>query len=196
MNSTQTTTLIAPYGGVLKDLLVPDSEVERLTAHAGDLASIQISERTLCDLELLAVGAFSPLDRFMGKEDYFSVLNHMRLQDGTVFPIPITLTVVDPSQFKVGQEIALRSAKNNRLAILTIEEIYERDPELEALKVCGTLDAKHPFVSEMKRWGRYNLSGPLQVLEIPRHYDFPELRHTPKQVREMLEAMADRKSVV
>jgi len=191
MNSTQTTTLITPYGGALKDLLVPESEVERLTAHAGDLASIQINERTLCDLELLAVGAFSPVDRFMGKDDYFGVLNNMRLKDGTVFPIPITLTVADPSQFKVGQEIALRSAKNNRLAILTIEEIYERDPELEAQKVCGTLDAKHPFVSEMKRWGRFNLSGPLQVLEIPRHYDFPELRHTPKQVREMLEAMSN-----
>ena len=169
MNSTQTTTLITPYGGVLKDLLVPDTDVERLVAHAGDLASIQISERTLCDLELLAVGAFSPVDRFMGKEDYFSVLNSMRLKDGTVFPIPITLTVVDPSLYKVGQEIALRSAKNNRLAIMTIEEIYERDPELEAQKVCGTLDAKHPFVAVMKRWGRFNLSGPLQVLEIPRH---------------------------
>lgn len=100
MNSTQTTTLITPYGGVLKDLLVPDTDVERLVAHAGDLASIQISERTLCDLELLAVGAFSPVDRFMGKEDYFSVLNSMRLKDGTVFPIPITLTVVDPRDRK------------------------------------------------------------------------------------------------
>ena len=90
------------------------------------------------------------------------MLNNMRLADGTVFPIPITLTVADPSPFKVGQEIALRSAKNNRLAILTIEEIYERDPELEAQKVCGTLDAKHPFVAEMKSWGRYNLSGPVQ----------------------------------
>lgn len=189
MISAKSTTLISPYGGVLKNLLVPADEVERLTAHAGELASIQVSERTLCDLELLAVGAFSPVDRFMGKADYFGVLNNMRLADGTVFPIPITLTVADPSSFKVGQEIALRSAKNNRLAILTIEEIYERDPELEAQKVCGTLDAKHPFVAEMKNWGRYNLSGPVRVLEIPRHYDFPELRHTPAQVREMLTAM-------
>jgi sulfate adenylyltransferase len=190
-NTTTTSSLIAPYGGALKNLLVPQNDVDRLTAHAGTLASIQVNERTLCDLELLAVGAFSPVDRFMGKEDYLAVLNNMRLADGTVFPIPITLTVSDPSQFKVGQEIALRSAKNNRLAILKIEEIYERDPELEAKKVCGTLDAKHPFVAEMKGWGRFNLAGPLQVLEIPRHYDFPELRHTPSQVREMLTAMGN-----
>jgi sulfate adenylyltransferase len=193
MNSTQTTTatLIPPYGGVLKNLLVPQEEIERLTAFAGELASIQVTERTLCDLELLAVGAFSPVDRFLGKDDYFGVLNNMRLADGTLFPIPITLSVADPSQYKIGQQIALRSAKNNRLAILTVEEIYERDPELEALKVCGTLDAKHPFVAEMKSWGRYNLAGPVQVLEIPRHYDFPELRHTPSQVREMLTAMGN-----
>jgi sulfate adenylyltransferase len=191
MNSDKSSSLITPYGGVLKNLLVAPGDVDRLTAHAGELSSIQISERTLCDLELLAVGAFSPVDRFMGKEDYFGVLNNMRLADGTLFPIPITLTVADPSQFKVGQEIALRSSKNNRLAIMTIAEIYERDPELEALKVCGTLDAKHPFVAEMKSWGRYNLSGPLQVLEIPRHFDFPELRHTPAQVREMLTAMGN-----
>jgi len=191
MNSAESTTLIPPYGGVLKNLLVPAEDVERLTAHAGEIASIQISERTLCDLELLAVGAFSPVDRFMGKADYFSVLNDMRLADGTVFPMPITLTVADASQFTVGQELALRSAKNNRLAIMTIEEIYERDPELETKKVCGTLDLKHPFAAEMKNWGKFNLSGPLQVLEIPRHYDFPELRHTPSQVREMLAGMGN-----
>jgi sulfate adenylyltransferase len=191
MNPSQPTNLIPPYGGPLKNLLVPSDQVERLTTHAGELASIQVTERTMCDLELLAVGAFSPVDRFMGKADYFGVLNNMRLADGTLFPIPITLTVADPGQFKVGQEIALRSSKNNRLAILTIEEIYERDPELEAQKVCGTLDAKHPFVAEMKSWGRYNLAGPVQVLEIPRHYDFPELRHTPAQVREMLTAMGN-----
>ncbi len=191
MNSTTSPSLIPPYGGALKNLLVPSEQVERLTTHAGELASIQVTERTMCDLELLAVGAFSPVDRFMGKADYFGVLNNMRLADGTLFPIPITLTIADPGQFKIGQEIALRSSKNNRLAILTIEEIYERDPELEAQKVCGTLDAKHPFVAEMKSWGRYNLAGPVQVLEIPRHYDFPELRHTPAQVREMLTAMGN-----
>ena len=191
MNSAPSIQLIAPYGGVLKNLLVTAADVDRLTAYAGTLASIQITERTLCDLELLATGAFSPLDRFLGKEDYLGVLNNMRLADGTLWPIPITLPVPDVSQFSVGQEIALRSAKNNRLAILKIEEIYERDAELEAQKVCGTLDAKHPFVAEMKSWGKYNLAGPVQVLEIPRHYDFPELRHTPSQVREMLAAMGN-----
>jgi len=191
MKPAESPKLIAPYGGALKDLVVPDEQVERLAAHAGTLASIQVTERTLCDLELLATGAFSPLDRFLGSEDYFGVLNNMRLADGTLWPIPITLPVADRSQFAVGQEIALRSAKNNRIAILKIEEIYERDPELEALKVCGTLDAKHPFVAEMKSWGKFNLAGPLQVLEVPRHYDFPELRRTPVQVRQILESMGN-----
>ena len=90
MFATRTSTLIAPYGGKLVDLKVPAESFDELKAYAGQLPSIQISPRSVCDLELLAAGAFSPLDRFMGQEDHQRVLNEMRLADGHIFPIPET----------------------------------------------------------------------------------------------------------
>ena len=86
--------LITPYGGSLIDLLVKEEEKYTLVSHANTLQSIQISERSLCDLELLATGGFSPLDRFMNQSDYESVLNNMRLSNGNIFPIPISLPVI------------------------------------------------------------------------------------------------------
>lgn len=85
----ETTTLIPPYGGTLVDLLVPAEMLEEKTTYAGQLPSIRLSDRSVCDFELLAVGAFSPLDRFMGQADYQSVLDNMRLTNGYVFPMPI-----------------------------------------------------------------------------------------------------------
>ena len=98
--STQTkvetkATLIEPYGGKLINLLVPEAELSELKTYAGHLPSIQLSDRSLCDLEMLATGAFSPLDRFMGEADYQRVMDEMRLANGYVFPMPITLPV-DP----------------------------------------------------------------------------------------------------
>ena len=87
--------LITPYGGKLINLVVQSSEREKLLAEIPSLPSIQISERSVCDLELLATGAFSPIDRFMGESDFQSVLDTMRLSDGTLFPMPITLPVDD-----------------------------------------------------------------------------------------------------
>ena len=93
MNKEKTSTVIPPYGGKLVNLVVDEAEKEDLLARAGTYPSLQLSDRNLHDLELLAVGAFSPLDRFMGHEDYQRVLTEMRLEDGTLFPIPITLTI-------------------------------------------------------------------------------------------------------
>lgn len=87
--------LITPYGGKLINLIVEGEEHTELVEHANTLPSIQLSPRSLCDIELLAVGAFSPLDRFMGEADYSSVLQNMRLSNGTLFPIPITLPIED-----------------------------------------------------------------------------------------------------
>jgi sulfate adenylyltransferase len=136
----------------------------------------------------MATGAFSPVARFMGKGDYFSVLESMRLADGTLFPIPITLPVAKADGLE-GKKVALRSPNNNLLAIMDVEEIYERDPVLEAHQVCGTTDEEHSLAVEMKGWGKYYLSGALNVIELPHHYDFPELRRTPAQVRELLEEL-------
>ena len=168
--------------------MLPDEALEAARAYAGRLPSIQISERSACDLELLATGAFSPLDRFMGQADYGMVLAEMRLGSGHLFPIPVTLPVDPDAALHLGSDITLRNSKNEILAVLTVEEIYEWDRAAEARQVFGTLDPRHPLVAEMERWGRLNVSGRLQVLQLPRRYDFRELRLTPAQTRARLEA--------
>jgi sulfate adenylyltransferase len=181
--------LISPYGGGLVDLMVHADALDDVMAHAQRLPSLQISERSVCDLELLAVGAFSPLDRFMGMEDHKCVLGEMRLSDGHIFPIPVTLPVERDPALQLDQDIALRNAKNEILAVMTVEEIYEWDRDEEAQKVFGTLDLRHPLVAEMHKWGPLSVSGRLQVLQLPRHYDFQHLRLTPAQTRARLEVL-------
>jgi sulfate adenylyltransferase len=187
MLSTQdSVALIAPYGGQLINLLVPPAELDAARAYASTLPSIQITERAMCDLELLATGGFSPLDRFMSQADYERVVAEMRLADGTLFPIPITLPVNPDPALSLDTEVALRDVKNNLLAIMRIEEIYEWDRDAMAQGVFATQDTKHPLVNELRNWGRLNISGALRVLQLPIHYDFIEHRLTPAQVRERL----------
>lgn len=187
MQTTTKTTLITPYGGKLIDLLTPEAERDALKSYADRLPSIQISERAVCDLELLATGAFSPLDRFMGKDDHQRVLDEMRLANGAIFPIPVTLPVEPSADIRLDQDIALRNAKNDLLAVMTIEEIYEWDRNEVADKVFRSRDLRHPLVAEMNRWGKLNISGRLRVLQLPQHYDFQQLRLTPAQTRARLE---------
>jgi len=186
MTGTNPPTLIEPYGGKLVNLLVPEEAQDRLKDYAGRLPSIQISERSLCDLELLSTGAFSPLDKFMGQADYRRVLDEMRLTSGYIFPMPITLPVDLTPEIHLGQEIALRDSKNNLLATMSIEEIYPWDLAEVAEKVFGTQDLRHPLVAEMHRWGKHNISGRLKVLQLPVHYDFADARLTPAQTRTRL----------
>jgi len=181
--------LIAPYGGKLVNLVVEGKEREELLARAARLPSIKITMRNLCDLELIATGGFSPLTTFMGKADYDRVLREMRLADGTLFPLPITLTV-DPKELPtVGEDLALRNANFELIAVMTLDEVYHWDAETEAAHAYGTTDSKHPMVSEMARWNKVCISGPLKVVNLPKYYDFVNLRHTPAQVRTMLEEM-------
>src|SRR5512143_2581472 len=181
--------LIAPYGGKLVNLVVTGGERDELLGRAPRLPSIKITMRNLCDLELLATGGFSPLDRFMGKADYERVLHEMRLGAGTLFPLPITLTA-DPKELPtVGDDLVLRNANNDVMAIMTLEEVFHWDPETEAALAYGSTDAKHPMVSEMARWNKVCISGPIQVVNLPTYYDFVELRRTPTEVRTMLEQM-------
>lgn len=187
MNIVNHASLVSPYGGKLVDLLVTQEERDDLKAFASRLPSIQISERSVCDLELLACGAFSPLDRFVGKDDHRRIIGEMRLQSGSVFPIPITLPVNADAGIGLDRDVALRNSRNELLAILTIEEIYEWDASEVAQKVLGTSDPKHPLVAEMEHWGKLNISGRLRVLQLPRYYDFQDLRMTPAQVRARLE---------
>ncbi len=176
-------SLISPYGGRLVNLLVACEKRDELKAYASQLPSIRLSVRAACDLELLATGAFSPLDRFMSHTDYRSVLETMRLAGGHIFPIPITLPVGQDADISLDEDIALRSIKNELLAIMTVEEIYPWDLGEAAESVFATQDTRHPLVAEMHRWGKYNISGRLRVLQLPPHFDFRELRMTPRQTR-------------
>ncbi|RLJ70433.1 sulfate adenylyltransferase [Hydrogenivirga caldilitoris] len=175
----------------LVNLLVDKDEKEELTQKIKYLKSLQIFYRSVCDLELLAVGAFSPLDRFMREEDYRSVVKEMRLKNGVLFPIPITLPVSKEfvKELKEGEEIVLRDPKNVPLAVMRVEEVYKWDLEYEARNVLKTTDPRHPLVAEMHTWGEYCLSGELKVLQLPKHYDFPEYRKTPEQVRKELSGL-------
>lgn len=183
------TQLNPPYGGELVNLLKTGKERAELLKLAAELPDVRISPRALHDLELLAVGAFSPLDRFMGEADYRVVLDDMRLADGTLFPIPITLTVDRDELPKDAKQVVLRDVRNNTFAIMDLEEVYDWDPKEEAQKVLGTTDARHPLVSEMIRWGDVCISGRLQVVDLPSYSDFVYLRRTPAEVRESLMAM-------
>jgi sulfate adenylyltransferase len=183
--------LIAPYGGKLVNLVVDAEEREELLNRAPELSSIKITMRNLCDLELLATGGFSPLTTFMGKADYDRVLREMRLADGTLWPLPITLTANPKELPTVGEDVVLRNANNDVVAIMTLDEVYHWDPETEAALAYGSTDPRHPMVSEMERWGKVCISGPIKVVNLPKYYDFVELRRTPAQVREMLEEMGN-----
>src|SRR5215212_8994477 len=129
-----------------------------LKRYAGTLPSIQISDRSACDLELLVTGAFAPLDRFMGAAAHQRVLDEMRLADGAVFPIPITLPVDDSAKIDLHHDLALRNSRNDLLAVMTVEEIYGWDHDEVAAKVFRTNDPRHPLIAEMKSWGKLNIS--------------------------------------
>ena len=179
--------MISPCGGRLVDLIAPPETRDELLVRAKELPSLQLSERALCDLELLATGAFSPLDRFMTSADHDRVAGEMRLANGHIFPIPITLPLSKDDRLNAGSEISLRDSRNEIVATMNVEEVYEWNLEETARAVFGTVDLRHPLVAEMHRWGDRFASGPLQVLQLPARYDFRELRLTPAQTRERLE---------
>ena len=184
--SKKNSNLISPYGGKLVNLLVSSEERQELLEKSSRLPSVQISARALCDLELLATGAFSPLDRFMSKADYERVLTEMRTIDGTLFPIPVTLPISEEALPNWAEQITLSDTRNNTIAVMTIEEVYHYDTMREARLVLGSTDPRHPLTSEMVRWGKVYVSGELKVIDLPKYYDFLELRRTPVDVRARL----------
>ena len=178
--------LIAPHGGHLVDGLVSADEAARLKRLAGNLPSWDLTPRQLCDLEMLLTGAFSPLDGFMTRRDYEPVRDNLRLADGNLWPMPITLDVDQKFSDSIGdaRQIALRDPEGVVLAILDVEDRWEADRALEAQQVFGTTDRKHPSVSHLlERSHPIYVGGKLHGLELPRHYDFGHLRSTPAELR-------------
>jgi sulfate adenylyltransferase len=187
--TTSSSRLIQPVGGTLIDLIVPDAARDDVRARANRLPSLQLSERGLYDLELLATGGFSPLDRFMRRADYQRVLGEMRLERGQLFPIPVMLLADRNTEVRLDEDLALRDARNELLGVMTVEEAYEWDRAETARQTLGTRDARHPLVAEMQRWGSVALSGRLQILALPERHDFRDLRLTPAQTRARLDAL-------
>ncbi len=178
--------LIAPHGGTLKELYLPLDEAVPLKQRSAGLPGVDLDTRQLCDLELLLNGAFSPLEGFLGQRDYQSVVEELRLADGTLWPMPITLDVSEDfaARLAPGSEVALRDSQGVPLAVLEVEDIYRPDREYEALKVFGTTDRTHPGVAELlERYRPINLGGRVRGIQAPVHYDFQRLRDTPRSLR-------------
>ena len=187
--TTSSTGLVPPVGGSLVNLIVPAEAQAELRARANRLPSIQLSERAVYDLELLATGGFSPLNRFMSRSDFERVVGEMRLATGQLFPIPVVLPVDRTPAVRLDQQVALRDAHNELLGLMTIDEAYEWDRAATAQQVLGTCDVRHPLVAETQRWGDINLSGPLQILALPLRHDFRDIRLTPAETRARLAAL-------
>jgi sulfate adenylyltransferase len=181
--------LNTPYGGTLVDLVVDDARASAMKATAKDFASITLDERGLCDLELLAVGGFSPLKGFLGKADYERVVAEQRLANGTLWPLPVVLPVTPGNGIEEGKPVALRDVYGNLLAFLHVEEIYAYDNENEARNAYGSTDAKHPSVAYLNRQPGHYAAGRLEVIRTPPHYDFVELRRTPIELRKHFESL-------
>lgn len=153
-----------------------------------DMTTLTLTRRHLCDLELLLNGGFSPLSGFMSKADYESVLDNMRLADGKLWPMPVTLDVeqVFADSLQPGQEVALRDAEGLLLAVLRFKEAWSVDHEREAQAVFGTTDTTHPGVAYLfQQTKAVYISGTLQAVSLPHHYDFTHLRYTPAELKEI-----------
>jgi sulfate adenylyltransferase len=179
--------LIAPHGGTLVDLNVTPQRAAEIKSHSRDWPSWDLTPRQLCDLELLCNGGFSPLKGFMGKADYESVCNKMRLTDGTLWPMPITLDVSKEfaEKLKPGTHVALRDAEGVMLAVIKVDDIWEPNREAEGKSVFGTADKTHPAVGYLMNQSKpVYLGGRVECLQLPLHYDYKSLRQTPAQLRE------------
>jgi sulfate adenylyltransferase len=179
-------SLIEPHGVSLVDLLVDQERSVLLKDIALNLPDITLNDRQLCDFELLATGAFSPLDRFMTRSDYESVLDRMRLQSGILWPLPVCLSLPDiqARALDVGQSVTLRDPEGFLLAIMHIEDIWPLDHRKEASRVYGTTDRAHQGVNYLfNNEGYHYVGGKLEVLSLPLHSDFKQLRMSPQEVR-------------
>jgi sulfate adenylyltransferase len=170
---------IDPHGGKLVNRVV------QWEGKAPSYKRLILNRREIQDLEMLAVGAFSPLEGFMLEGDYTSVLEEMRLENGTVWTIPITLSAThdEVKGFKEGEEIALDDEKGTFLGILHLEQIYKYDKEKEAKLIYKTLDPSHPGVKYLYSCGEFLLGGKITLMRTPEHKEFKEYWFTPAQTR-------------
>ena len=165
---------------------------------AANYASWDLTPRQICDLELLLNGGFSPLKGFLNEEDYDSVVENMRLKDGSLWPIPITLDVSKEfsKNLKIGEKVALRNLEGVILATIQVDDKWSPDKFREAVKVFQTRDENHPGVNFLiNNTGEIYLGGEVVGLEKPQHYDFKSRRQTPNELRKYFQKMGWQKIV-
>ncbi|MFY0692299.1 MAG: bifunctional sulfate adenylyltransferase/adenylylsulfate kinase [Paracoccaceae bacterium] len=180
------------------ELYVSYESAQKLKAEAAELPSLDLTPRQICDLELLMNGGFNPLKGFLSEEDYDSVVERMRLADGTLWPMPITLDVSDAFAGEVapGQDIALRDQEGVILAIMSITDKWTPNKAREAEKVFGDDDIAHPAVNYLhNQAGTVYLGGPITGIQQPVHYDFRARRDTPNELRAYFRKMGWRRVV-
>ena len=179
--------LIDPHGGELQELYLSGAEAHSEKEQAQNYPSWDLSNRQLCDVELLLNGAFSPLQGFLSEVDYDHVIDSMRLADNTLWPIPINLDVSEQfaEQIAVGSQVALRDPEGVLIAVLAVSDIWRPDKAREALKVYGSTDNDHPGVNfVLHKAHPVYLGGQLKGIEAPMHYDFKYLRDSPRELRD------------
>ena len=185
--------LITPHGGNLVDRIADGSKSDSLKSEAASLQRIDLSTKQSCDLEMIGMGAFSPLTGFMGKADFESVCKNMKLASGDIWPIPILLSVDAADAPKVGDRVALyatapSTGQDVLQAIMTVEEVFAHDKALEIPNVFRTDDDAHPGVAQVKAEGDTCIAGPVEVVQSCVDPAGPEAfldhRLTPAQTRE------------
>ena len=184
---------VEPHGGRLTNLLVDAERAALLKEISLDLPDLTLNDRQLCDLELLATGAFSPLEGFLKRTDYESVLDRMRLQNETLWPIPICLDVNDIQvrNLEGGQSAALRDPEGFLLAIMHVADMWSVEREKEAQSVYGFVDAEHQGISYLfNKIQDVYIGGQLEVLSLPLHFDFKQIRRTPRETRSQFKKLS------
>ncbi len=179
------TGAIEPHGGKLVNRILEDREREEVARKAPELERITLNDREISDLELIAIGGFSPLEGFMCRDDYHSTIDTMTLKNGLPWTIPVTLSTSreNADRLKEGEDVALADADGEILAVLHLEEIFPHDKEKEALQVYGTTEDAHPGVKKVYEMGDVLLGGRVSVLKRPEHKDFTQYRLDPCETR-------------
>jgi sulfate adenylyltransferase len=185
-------SLIAPHGGTLVNRLANESRAAELRKLAPTLPRINLSAKQSCDLEMITIGAFSPLTGFMGKADFESVCKGMKLANGLVWSVPILLAVKPEQAVAVGKQVALYAPNGTLQAVMTVQEQFAHDKKLEIPNIFRTEDPAHPGVKAVQDEGDVCLAGPVESLEVCVDPNGPEAfvdhRLTPAQTRAAFEA--------
>lgn len=183
-------SLIAPHGGKLVNRVLEADPAKNAAAQAGAYKSLTLSPREQFDLEMIAIGAFSPLTGFLGKADFAGVCKNMRLANGTVWPIPVTLSPPDDvaASIKEGDKLALKDGKGRLLATMTVREKYAHDKDLEIPNVYKTTDDAHPGVAQVRKQGNWCLAGDVDVVTTTHEPEFADYRLPPARTREAFAA--------